>query len=77
SSMTPDMIDKYCQCTDSAQELLKKIFERLYLSMRGYHKLIKVARTIADLEGAEHIDVPHMQEAIMYRSLDRHLEQQP
>ncbi len=77
SSMTPDMIEKHCQLTDGAQELLKKIFERLHLSMRGYHKLIKVARTIADLEGAAAIDVPHMQEAIMYRSLDRHLEQQP
>ncbi len=77
SSMTPDMIEKHCQLSDGAQELLKKIFERLHLSMRGYHKLIKVARTIADLEGALHIDVPHMQEAIMYRSLDRHLEQQP
>jgi magnesium chelatase family protein len=75
SAMTPDQIDKHCPCTDGAQELLKKIFERLHLSMRGYHKLIKVARTIADLEGAKHIDVPHMQEAIMYRSLDRHLEQ--
>ncbi len=77
STMTPDQIDKKCHCTDGAQELLKKIFERLHLSMRGYHKLIKVARTIADMDGAEHIDVPHMQEAIMYRSLDRHLEQQP
>jgi magnesium chelatase family protein len=44
--------------------------------MRGYHKVIKVARTIADLAHSETIDVPHIQEALMYRSLDHYLEQQ-
>ena len=53
---------------------MKKAFETLHLSMRGYHKILRVARTIADIEQQEIIDVPHIQEAIMYRSLDQSLE---
>ena len=55
---------------------MKKAFDKLNLSMRGYHKIIKVARTIADLESSELIEAAHLQEAIMYRSLDQYLEQQ-
>jgi len=74
SSMNNAAIDAYCILTDSAQEIIKKAFDRLRLSMRGYHKILKVARTIADLSGSEVIDVVHIQEAIMYRSLDQALE---
>lgn len=73
SSMNTDEIDKYCKLTDNAQNLIKRAFEKLNLSMRGYHKILKVARTIADLTEAECIDTIHIQEAIMYRSLDKNL----
>lgn len=74
--MTPDQIEKFCVVTDAAEAIVKKAFDKLNLSMRGYHKLLKVARTVADLEGAEIIDVPHVHEALMYRSLDQTLEKQ-
>ncbi len=76
SFMTSDMIEKWCVLSTPAEEIMKKAFERLNLSMRGYHKILKVARTIADLENSPLIDTSHIQEAIMYRSLDQFLEQQ-
>lgn len=76
SMMSSDEVDQYCQLTDDAEELIKLAFNKLHLSMRGYHKIIKVARTIADLAGVAMIDKAHMREAIMYRSLDQALERQ-
>ncbi|MCK5633170.1 YifB family Mg chelatase-like AAA ATPase [bacterium] len=74
--MSSDQIEQFCILTEPAEQLIKKAFEALHLSMRGYHKILKVARTIADLESSELIDVPHLREAIMYRSLDQNLEKQ-
>ena len=74
SNMPSDMIETWCVLTPPAQVILAKIFDVLKLSMRGYHKLLKVARTIADLEDSVDIDTLHLQEAIIYRSLDRFLE---
>lgn len=71
SMMTTDEIEKFCQLTPEAQIIIKKTFDRLNLSMRGYHKILKVARTIADLDDQDIIDVHHVQEAVMYRSLDQ------
>ena len=76
ATMSPDLVDLFCPLTPDAAEVIKKIFERLSLSMRGYHKLLKVARTIADLEGSAEIKVTHIQEATMYRSLDQSFERQ-
>lgn len=74
--MNSDAIEKFCTLTEPAEAILKKAFEKLNLSMRGYHKILKIARTIADLEQSSMIDVPHIQEAIMYRSLDQTIERQ-
>lgn len=76
SSMPPQMIDELCILTQPAESIIKQAFDTLNLSMRGYHKILKVARTIADIDGSDNIDAPHLQEAILYRSLDRYLEQQ-
>ncbi len=74
SIMTPDLIEQHCQLADDAEQLMRTAFEKLNLSMRGYHKILKVARTIADLAPSALIEVPHVREAIMYRSLDQHLD---
>ena len=76
STMQPDVLEKQCILTPAAQVVIKKAFDKLNLSMRGYHKIIKVARTIADIESSDQVDAAHLQEAIMYRSLDQYLERQ-
>ena len=63
---------KYCQLGDDAQSTLEAALNRLGLSARAYDRIIKVARTIADLAGMDEIQVDHVSEAINYRTLDRH-----
>ncbi|MCL4379915.1 YifB family Mg chelatase-like AAA ATPase [Candidatus Dependentiae bacterium] len=70
AQMTSDEVSRYCHMTPAAQAALEAAFKRLSLSMRGYHKIIKVARTIADLAQSDLIDQRHIIEAIGYRSLD-------
>ena len=74
--MQSNEIQQFCLLTPQAEFLVKKAFQSLSLSMRGYHKILKVARTIADFSESEYIDTPHIQEAIMYRSLDKMFEKQ-
>lgn len=71
AQMNTKQIRKYCALDEGSKQLLKTAMECLNLSARAYDRILKVARTIADLEGAEHIDGSHISEAIQYRSLDR------
>lgn len=69
--MTAKDIDKYCILTDNAKNILKLAFEKLNMSSRSYHKIIKISRTIADLDEKKVIDIEHVKEALMYRSLEK------
>jgi magnesium chelatase family protein len=67
-------VEEHCVLSDDAHQLIKKAFDVLGLSMRGYHKILKIARTIADLEKSDGIERKHIQEALLYRSLDKKIE---
>ena len=71
AKMTPRMTKEFCVLTEDADNLLKISFEKLGLSARAYDKILRIARTIADLDGSELIDTPQIAEALQYRSLDR------
>lgn len=71
SELETNMIQKYCGIDSKSKEILENAFEKLGLSVRAYNKILKVARTIADLDMAEKITLHHITEAIQYRSLDR------
>lgn len=71
AEMTPAMITKFCSLSQEAQKMLQISFEKLGLSARAYEKVMKISRTIADIEGAKNIEVSHVAEAIQYRALDR------
>jgi magnesium chelatase family protein len=67
SEMTPAGIREFCHLEDTAQNLLKTAMKQLYLSARAFHRILKLSRTIADLEGADIIRSNHLAEAIQYR----------
>lgn len=71
AQMNAKMIQKYCQLDDECSSLLKNAMERLGLSARARDRILKVSRTIADLDGSKDINAEHLSEAIQYRSLDR------
>ena len=71
SELTPRLIKKYCSLEKADTELLEKSFELLGLSARAYSRILKLARTIADLENSKDIQTKHLAEAIQYRNLDR------
>lgn len=71
SAMTPRMIRHYCRIDAESEQMLERAMTRLGLSARAYDRILKVSRTIADLEGSDNIRSPHVAEAVGYRSLDR------
>lgn len=73
SELSPREIEEFCPVTRDGQKLLKQAFQTYGMTARGYHKIIKVARTIADMEGSDVIHTEHISEAICYRSLDKNI----
>ncbi len=71
SELSPSLIKKYCELDRYTSSLLKKAFDKLGLSARAHNRILKVARTIADMDEAETIKSEHIAEAIQYRSFDR------
>ena len=71
AQMTANMVRNICQIDEQGRSLIKQAMEKLGLSARAYDRILKVARTIADLASSENIEIEHLAEAIHYRSLDR------
>ncbi len=71
SELTPKLIEKYCKLDEKGKRILENAFKKLGLSARAHGRILKVARTIADLDEKENIEVSHILEAIQYRNLDR------
>jgi magnesium chelatase family protein len=71
AQMEPKLVLEVCQINDAAKNLLGRAMQKLQLSARAYDRILKVARTIADLSASEEIKTEHIAEAIQYRSLDR------
>ena len=71
SQLTTPMVNKYCKLTRTSESLLKAAFNQFGMSARGYTRVLKLARTIADLQGDEEIKDDYLMQAISYRSLDR------
>ena len=71
SMLSVGQIEKFCCLGSGEEELMKQAFTALSLTARTYHKILKVARTIADMEGGGEIGMPHLKEAIGYRTVDK------
>ena len=69
--ITPELLHEVCELTDAAEKMLGNMFDKLGLSARAYEKIMKVARNVADMDGAKTIDKAHIAQAVQYRSLDR------
>ena len=70
AQMTPPMVGRFCELDSRCDALMKSAFEHMGLTARSHDRVLRVARTIADLDGAEHIGVEHLSEAIQYRNTD-------
>ena len=74
ASLNAKEVKQHCGLTEPGHQLLEQAMDKFGLSHRAYHRILKVARSIADLAGSETIAVPHLSEAIGYRKLDRHVK---
>ena len=71
SAMTPRLMKQHCQITQESQAILERSMDELNFSARAHDRILKVARTLADLDGKESIEEMHLLESINYRTLDR------
>lgn len=71
SELSGEQIEKYCVMTEEANRLLERAFQKIGFSARAYHRILKVARTIADMEGEEKIHTEQIGEALRYRAFDK------
>lgn len=71
AQLTPKLMENYCQLGPAEEALMEKVYTKMKLSARGYHRILKLARTIADLDGSETIQITHLSEAIQYRGMIR------
>lgn len=71
AELSASEIEEYCPLGREESTFMKQIFERLELTARTYHKVLKVARTIADLAGEDEIKLVHLREAVGYRTIDK------
>ena len=73
AQMGPRLIRKYCVLSPECERIMENAVTKLGFSARGYDRILKVARTICDLDGAEDLEPKHLSEAVQYRTLDRNL----
>ena len=66
--MSAMQLEKYCRLGEKEQEFMEKVYDKFHLTSRGYHKILKTARTIADIEECTEIEIAHLSEALSYRS---------
>lgn len=71
AQLTPKLMEIYCKLGPAEENLMKNVYTKMKLSARGYHRILKLARTIADLDGSKTIQVNHLSEAIQYRGMTR------
>jgi len=76
SQMSSSEMDRFCELSTESEQLLKRAYDKLYFSARGHSKILKIARSIADLAESADIEVIHLAEALQYRVLDRNLYQE-
>ena len=68
AQMSAMQLEKYCRLREKEQEFMEKVYDKFHLTSRGYHKILKTARTIADIEECTEIEIAHLSEALSYRS---------